>query len=70
MPSAPHYYWHTQKGTNAFGGVAILVHNSIKIKVIHSIDNFPLVKLNVAMSSILVGAIYVPPKNKPLLESS
>ena len=68
MPSVPNYYWHKQEGSNSFGGVAILVHNSIKTKVIHSVENFLLVDLNVTMSSILIGAVYVPPKQKPPLE--
>jgi hypothetical protein len=59
MPSVPNYYWHKQKGSNSFGGVSILIHNSIKTKVIHTVENFLLVELNLAMSSILVGVVYV-----------
>ena len=57
MPSVPNYYWHKQEGSNSFGGVAILVHNSIKTKVIHSVENFLLVDLNVTISSILIGTV-------------
>jgi hypothetical protein len=68
MPSVPNYYWHNQKGSNSFGGVSILLHNSIKSKVIHAVENFLLVELNLATSTILVGAVYVPPKTKPPFE--
>jgi hypothetical protein len=64
MPYVPNYYWHKQKGSNTFGGIAILVHNSIKTKVIYAVDNFLLIKLSVMTSSILIGAVYVPPKEK------
>ena len=68
MPSVPNYYWHNQKGTNSFGGVSILIHSSIKSKVIHAVENFLLIEMDVAMSSIFVGAVYVPPGQIPPFE--
>ncbi|CAF4251192.1 unnamed protein product, partial [Rotaria sp. Silwood2] len=68
MPSIPNFYWHKQKGSNSFGGVAILVHSSIKSRVIHAVENFLVVDFNVAMSSILIGAVYVPPKSRPPID--
>ncbi|CAF4356351.1 unnamed protein product, partial [Rotaria magnacalcarata] len=52
---------HTVKGTNAFGGVAIIIHNSLKTKTIVQAPNFILIELTVLSETILIGAIYVPP---------
>ncbi|CAF3974122.1 unnamed protein product [Rotaria magnacalcarata] len=49
------------EGTNAFGGVAIIIHNSLKTKTIVQAPNFILIELTVLSESILIGAIYVPP---------
>lgn len=68
LPRIPNYYWLSQKGTNAFGGVAILIHQSIKSKIVFKIENFLLVEMDVLSSTILVGAIYVPPKKLPPFE--
>lgn len=68
MPSVPNYYWHNQKGTNSFGGVSILIHSSIKSKVIDAVENFLVVEISFEIYSILVGAVYVPPDQKPPFE--
>lgn len=68
MPSVPHYYWYTSKGSNSFGGVAMLIHSSIKSKVIHAVENLLIVEVNMATIAILVGAVYVPPKSNPPLD--
>ncbi len=49
-------------------GVGSQIRNSIKSKVIHAAENFLLVELNLAKSTILVGAVYLPPKTKPPFE--
>lgn len=61
----PNYYWISQKGSNSFGGVAILIHNSLKSKTVHSALNFLLIEIDIVPSPILVGAVYVPPKEQP-----
>ena len=65
LPHIPNYYWHSQKGTNSFGGVALLIQNSLISKVIERHDNFLLIELQVAQSNLIVGAIYVPPNSRP-----
>ncbi|CAF1120806.1 unnamed protein product [Adineta ricciae] len=69
LPNIPEYYWHGQKGTNSFGGVAILIHNSINSKVVAKRDNFLVVELELGTNEILLGAVYVPPENKLPLDS-
>jgi hypothetical protein len=65
LPYIPQYYWQSQKGTNSFGGVAFLVHNSIKSKVIDNQDNFLLIEIQVTQIDLRIGAVYVPPKSMP-----
>ncbi|CAF1664362.1 unnamed protein product [Rotaria magnacalcarata] len=60
-PNIPFYNWICQEGTNAFGGVAIIIHNSLKTKTIVQAPNFILIELTVLSETILIGAIYVPP---------
>ena len=56
LPLMPNYYWLSQKGTNAFGGVAILIHQSLKSKIVLKIENLLLIEIDVLSSTILVGA--------------
>ncbi|CAF4524025.1 unnamed protein product, partial [Didymodactylos carnosus] len=65
MPSFPNYYVVSKKGTNSFGGVALLVYNSIRSKIVNSDLNFLLLELSIAPESILIGAVYDPPKSMP-----
>ncbi|CAF3901329.1 unnamed protein product [Rotaria sp. Silwood1] len=65
LPLLPNYYWLSQKGTNSFGGVAILIHHSLKSAIVYTDENFLLAEIDILSSKILVGAVYVPP-NKQL----
>ncbi|CAF2095648.1 unnamed protein product [Rotaria magnacalcarata] len=60
-PNIPFYNWICQVGTNSFGGVAIIVHNSLKTRTILQASNFILLELTVLSEVVLIGAIYVPP---------
>ncbi|CAF2975346.1 unnamed protein product [Rotaria socialis] len=59
-PNIPLYNWICQEGTNAFGGVAIIIHNSLKTKTIVQAPNFILIELTVLSESILISATYIP----------
>ena len=61
LPKIPQYHWISQEGTNAFGGVAILTHETIKIKVITRELDFLLIQVEMLPKPILLGAIYLPP---------
>lgn len=61
LPHISSYYWISQNGTNAVGGVAILVRETLKTKVIDRQSNFLLIELDLLPKPILMGAIYVPP---------
>ena len=66
-PIFPDYHFIGQKGTNSFGGVAILCHNSIKYKEISKDLNFILIQIETIPEPTLVGAVYVPPGTTPPL---
>ncbi|CAF4111994.1 unnamed protein product [Rotaria magnacalcarata] len=68
LPLLPNYYWLSQKGTNSFGGVAILIHHSIKCTIVYTVENFLLAEIDILSSKILVGAVYVPPNKQPPFE--
>ncbi|CAF1186396.1 unnamed protein product [Adineta ricciae] len=61
LPKITSYYWLSQEGTNAYGGVAMLFHDSLKTKVVEKQKNFILVELEIQPKPVLIGAIYVPP---------
>jgi hypothetical protein len=61
LPKICSYYWFSQEGTNSFGGVAILIHDTIKAKMMRKEANFILIELNIQPKPVLLGAIYVPP---------
>jgi hypothetical protein len=61
LPKLASYFWISQKGTNSFGGVAILLHDSLKAKVITQQLDFLLIELDILPKPILLGAIYIPP---------
>ncbi|CAF1278068.1 unnamed protein product [Rotaria magnacalcarata] len=65
LPSFPGYVGIAQKGTNPFGGVAILFQNILKYKVIEKDLNFLLVELETANETVSIGAVYVPPGSVP-----
>jgi hypothetical protein len=62
-PNIPFYNWICQEGTNSYGGVAMIIHNALKTKIILQVPNYILIELSILSESILIGAIYVPPKN-------
>ncbi|CAF4556851.1 unnamed protein product [Rotaria sp. Silwood2] len=62
-PQIPFYNWVCQEGTDSFGGVAMIVHNSLKTKTALQTPNFILIELTVLTESVLIGAIYVPPSS-------
>ncbi|CAF3875077.1 unnamed protein product [Rotaria sp. Silwood1] len=59
--------WNTREGTNAFGGVAILCHSSIKYKEICREKKFILIQIETIPERTLIGAVYVPPGKSPPL---
>jgi hypothetical protein len=61
----PDHHLLVQEGTNSFGGVAILIHQSIKYKEIKRDKNFLLVEIESNPEPVLVGAVYVPPGTTP-----
>ena len=65
MPIYPNYIWLTQEGTNSFGGVAILYHQSVKCNVVENDLNFLLIELDIIHASILLGVVYIPPSSLP-----
>ncbi|CAF4750800.1 unnamed protein product [Rotaria socialis] len=65
LPKIASYYWISQEGTNSFGGVAILLHDTLKTKVITREFDFLLIELDILPKPILLGAVYVPP-GKPI----
>jgi hypothetical protein len=65
LPTFPGYTGISQKGTNSFGGVAILYQNFLKCKVIEKALNFLLVEVETSNENVLVGAVYVPPGSLP-----
>ncbi|CAF3333632.1 unnamed protein product [Rotaria socialis] len=68
LPLLPNYYWLSQKGTNSFGGVAILIHHSLNSTIVYTVENFLLAEIDILSSKILVGAVYVPPNKQPPFE--
>jgi hypothetical protein len=62
-PHIPFYNWICQEGTNSFGGVAMIIHNSLKTKIVSQASNFILIEVTVLSESVLIGAIYVPPSS-------
>lgn len=61
LPKIPFYHWVSQEGTNSFGGVAILLNDTIREKTIEKQQNFILVEIEIDPKPILIGAIYIPP---------
>ncbi|CAF2200092.1 unnamed protein product [Rotaria magnacalcarata] len=61
LPKISDYYWISQEGTNAFGGVAILFHKTLKTKLITQKRDFLLVELDILSKPILLGAVYILP---------
>ncbi|CAF3280248.1 unnamed protein product [Rotaria sp. Silwood2] len=61
LPKITSYYWISQEGTNSFGGVAVLIHDTLKTKVIAQQFDFLLIEPDILPKPILLGAIYVPP---------
>lgn len=61
LPKYPSYYWLSQEGSNSYGGVAMLIHESLETKIVERQTNYILIDLNLQPNPILVGAIYVPP---------
>ncbi|UJR06879.1 hypothetical protein I4U23_011168 [Adineta vaga] len=61
LPYILNYYWHSQKGTNSFGGVAILLHSSLKSKIIDKTEHFLAIELELGQEEILLESVYVPP---------
>ncbi|CAF4287555.1 unnamed protein product, partial [Rotaria sp. Silwood2] len=59
----PFYNWICQDGTNSFGGVAMIIHNSLKTKIVLQAPNFILIELTILSESVLIGAIYIPPSS-------
>ncbi|CAF4989572.1 unnamed protein product, partial [Rotaria socialis] len=68
LPKMTSYYWISQEGTNSFGGVAMLIHNTLKTKITMQQSDFLLIELDILPKPIFVGAIYVPP-SKPFPQS-
>jgi hypothetical protein len=64
-PTFSGYTEISQKGTNSFGGVAIIYQNFLKCKVVEKDMNFLLVEVEVSNENVLVGAVYVPPGSLP-----
>ncbi|CAF4523769.1 unnamed protein product, partial [Rotaria socialis] len=55
----------SQEGISSFGEVAILLHDTLKTKVITRELDFLMVELDILPRSILLGAVHVPP-SKPI----
>ncbi|CAF3631416.1 unnamed protein product, partial [Rotaria socialis] len=68
LPKISGYYWISQNGANSFGGVAFLLHDTIKAKTINQKLDFIIIELNIQPKPILLGAIYIPP-NKTIPQS-
>lgn len=68
LPKISKYHWISQKGANSFGGVAFLLHDTIKAKVINQELDFLIIEINLHPKPILLGAIYIPP-NKSIPQS-
>ncbi|CAF4233481.1 unnamed protein product, partial [Rotaria magnacalcarata] len=68
LPKITSYYWISQEGTNSFGGVAMLIHNTLKTKITMQQSDFLLLEIDILPKPIFVGAIYVPP-SKPFPQS-
>lgn len=68
LPCFPGYTGIGQVGTNAFGGVAILYQSALKCEIIDKEFNFILSQFEINKESVLIGAIYVPPKTLPPLQ--
>ncbi|CAF4753840.1 unnamed protein product, partial [Rotaria magnacalcarata] len=68
MPKIPSFYWESVEGSNSFGGVAILLHQSISSKIIEKQENFLMLEIETENEKILLGGIYVPPKSKTPFE--
>ncbi|CAM4791024.1 unnamed protein product [Rotaria magnacalcarata] len=64
MPKIPSYYWESVEDSNSFGGVAILLHQSLSSKIIEKQENFLMLEIETENEKILLGGIYVPPKSK------
>ena len=65
VPHFPNYTVVCQEGSNAFGGVAIVIHQTIKFKVVVKEINFLLIEIKTIPETTLVGAVYVPPGETP-----
>ncbi|CAF2985258.1 unnamed protein product [Rotaria sp. Silwood2] len=65
IPQFPDYNIILQEGTNAFGGVAFLIHKSIKYKIVTRELNFLLIEIETIPEPTCVGAVYVPPGSTP-----
>ncbi|CAF3458508.1 unnamed protein product [Rotaria socialis] len=65
LPKITSYHWISQEGINSFGEVAILLHDTLKTKVITRELDFLMVELDILPRSILLGAVHVPP-SKPI----
>ena len=65
LPQFPDYRLLVQEGTNSFGGVGLLIHNSIKYKEAVRDLNFLMVEIETTPIASLVGVVYVPPGTIP-----
>ncbi|CAF2955105.1 unnamed protein product [Rotaria sp. Silwood2] len=65
IPHFPDYSTILQEGTNSFGGVAFLIHKSIKYKIVIRELNFLLIEIETIPEPTSVGAVYVPPGTTP-----
>ena len=65
LPNFPCYIWFSKQGSNSFGGVALLIHNKFKSKLIDESVNFLLIEIEILNEKIYVGAVYVPPDSSP-----
>jgi len=61
----PNYLSFSQGGTNSFGGVMILYHQTIKCKISDADLNFILIETSLSNNPVYIGGIYVPPGSLP-----
>ena len=61
------YTWHTQLGSNSFGGVAVLIHQRLISSVEDGAENVILLKIEILNEKIYIGSVYAPPNHTPTL---
>lgn len=61
----PGYKGIEQESRNAFGGIAIIYGNKLKLSIIERDKKFLMIEISLANEQIRIGPIYVPPSTSP-----